>query len=197
MGRGTIQRVRRGAVRRGAAQAAAVLAAAALFAPAAAEARAPATAKSAAVINTPISIIGDGDMDFGRIAPRATAGTVVLGPDQTANCTTTGGLVRSGTCRAARFTGRVGFLGQVRISKPTADRITLRGPGGATMLVTGFTFEGGGGMYDLGLSGTSHRFWILNLDGSYTIYAGATLNVGANQAPGRYLGTFSVQIDYN
>src|SRR3546814_8109471 len=97
-------------------------------------------------------------MNFGQIAARANPGTVTLSPGATANCATTGGLTRTGTCRAARFDGDVTFLFTLQVQRPTPNRIDLTGPGGATMRVRDFTFSGGPGMLDLGQSGANRRF---------------------------------------
>ena len=51
----------------------------------------------------------------------------------------------------------------------------------------------------LGNPGNSpnHRFQVNAPDGSYTFYVGGTLNVGANQFPGIYNGTFQIDVTYN
>ena len=74
---------------------------------------------------------------------------------------------------------------------------TITNPGGATMQVRNFTFTGGLGMQDLGSSGANHRFQVNSPTGDFTVYAGATLEVGANQAPGIYTGTFSIHLQYD
>lgn len=155
------------------------------------------TARMSAVIDTPISIINTNDMDFGKIAPRGNAGTVVMTPAASAQCTTSGGLVHSGNCRAATFEGTVRFLFVLRVQKPNGNRIDLTGPSGARMRLDNFTFGAGPGLLDLGQNGVNHRFWILNANGSYTFYAGGTLHVAANQTPGVYTGTFEIQLNYN
>lgn len=167
------------------------------LAPAGARAATQAVAQTGVVIDDPMTVIGVEDMDFGQIAARANPGTVRLSPGATASCATTGGLTRTGTCRAARFDGDVTFLYTLQVQRPTANRIDLTGPGGATMRVRDFTFSGGPGMLDLGQSGANRRFLVLNISGNYTVYAGATLEVGAYQAPGLYTGTFQVQFNYN
>lgn len=167
------------------------------LAPASALAATQTLAQTGVVIDDPITVIGVEDMNFGQIAARANPGTVTLSPGATASCATTGGLTRTGICRAARFDGDVTFLFTLQVQRPTPNRIDLTGPGGATMRVRDFTFSGGPGMLDLGQSGANRRFLVLNLSGNYTVYAGATLEVGAYQAPGLYTGTFQVQFNYN
>lgn len=156
-----------------------------------------ATARSTALIEQPITVINTDDMDFGKIAYTATAGTVAMTPAGSATCTATGGLIRTGTCRAARFEGDVRFLFLLQVQQPVGDSILLTGPGGATMRLDTFTYGAGPGLLDFGQSGVNHRFWVLNFDGSYSFYMGGTLHVGANQLPGVYSGTFQIQLNYN
>jgi hypothetical protein len=165
--------------------------------PAPASAQEIATARMAATIDTPISIVNGADMDFGKIAYTAAGGTVVLSPGATATCTPSAGLVHIGICQAAKFEGEVSWLFTLRVQRPNGDRITLTGPAGATMRLDNFTFGAGAGVWDLGPNGANHRFLIVNFDGSYTFYTGGTLHVAANQAPGVYTGTFEIQLNYN
>jgi hypothetical protein len=158
----------------------------------AAAAQETATARMAAVIDTPVIIINSTDMDFGRIVATV-PGTVLMTPALSASCTVTGGLVRTGPCQAAKFDGRVRFLFPLQITPPSGNAIDLTGPGGATMRLDNFTFRAGPGLLNLG----TNRFLILNLDGSYSFYTGGTLHVGANQLPGVYNGTFEIMLNYN
>jgi len=152
-----------------------------------------ATARMGATIGTPVILVNSADMDFGKIAQASTAGTVILAPGSTSSCTMTGGLIHSGNCHAATFDGQVRFLFALQVTPPAGNSISLTGPGGTSMVLDNFTFRAGSGL--LGL--TSTRFLILNLDGSFTFYAGGTLHVGANQLPGVYNGTFQIQLNYN
>ena len=155
------------------------------------------TARMTARIDKPIIVTNTADMDFGKIAYSPTAGTVLMSAAATATCTTTGTLVRTGTCRAAKFEGSVSFLFNLQVTQPAGNSIILSGPSGATMRLDNFTYGAGPGMLDLGQSGTNRRFWILNLNGSYSFYMGGTLHVGTNQTPGVYNGTFRIQLNYN
>jgi hypothetical protein len=159
----------------------------------AAEANEVATAHTTAVIETPVIIVISADMDFGKIAYASAPGTVILSAASSATCTTSGGLLHTGNCQAATFDGKVRFLFALQVTLPAGNSITLVGPGGATMAVNDFTFRPGPGLLNFG----ANRFLILNLDGSYTFYAGGTLHVAANQAPGVYNGTFQIQLNYN
>jgi hypothetical protein len=156
-------------------------------------------ARVGAVIEQPVSINNKNDMLFGDIAYTTGGGTVQLSPDASAVCTPSAGLVHTGTCQAAKFEGNAGFLHmRLTVKQPNGNRITLTGPGGATMRVDNFTFGPGSGLTDQGQNGANHKFGISIWNwGSYTFYVGGTLHVAANQAPGVYNGTFDVQISYN
>jgi hypothetical protein len=181
---------RTGAVRRLHAAACAVLVSLALIPTAAAAQGRQASAESDARLLAPGTVASSTTMDFGTIAV-TTAGTVKVNAAASPTCTTAGALVRTGPCTAATFEGRVRFLFPLQVTLPTGA-ITLTGPGGATMAVDTFTFSPGPGL--LPLFGS---YWIINGDGSYSFYTGATLHVGANQTPGTYHGTFQVMLNYD
>ena len=105
--------------------------------------------------------------------------------------------LRSGPCQAAVFEGQASSGATLRIIRPGGNSITLTNPGGATMQVRNFTFLGGAGLQDQGQNGANHRFGVTSATGDFTVYAGATLQVGANQAPGIYTGTFTIHLQYN
>lgn len=165
--------------------------------PCAAQASDTATADAGAEILPPVVFTGPGDMDFGTVTVDATPGTVVLSAAAASTCTTTGGLIHSGDCQAARFEGDVTFLFLLRVQQPPGNQITLTGPGGATMLLNNFTFGPGAGVWDLGQAGAEHRFLIVNFNGLFSFYLGGTLNVAANQSPGRYTGTLQLELNYD
>ena len=169
----------------------------AALAPISAEAQSVDTAFGRAEIAEDLSIADIDDLYFGQIVPRTNPGTVVLTPGATATCTTTGGLVRSGPCQAAVFEGQASSGATLRIIRPGGNSITITNPGGATMQVRNFTFLGGAGLQDQGQNGANHRFGVTSATGDFTVYAGATLQVGANQAPGIYTGTFTIHLQYN
>jgi hypothetical protein len=167
-------------------------------------ASAPAAAQQAnALTRTQIhptaTLQNDADMDFGDIIPSAGGGTVVMTPSAAATCSTTGGLVRSGPCKAAEFTGTAFTGASLRVRRPNGNSITLTGPAGATMTVTTFTFGSTAPTVYQGNPGNSpnHRFRVDAGDGSYTFYVGGTLNVGGNQFPGIYNGAFEIDVSYN
>ena len=148
-------------------------------------------------IHPAASLSNDADMDFGDIVPTASNGTVVMTPSATPVCTTTGGLVRTGPCKAALFTGQAFYQADLRVMRPSGNSITLVGPAGATMVVNNFSFGSSAPTVYLGANGANHRFRVDAPDGSFAFYVGGRLNVGANQLPGIYNGTFEIRITYN
>lgn len=180
---------------------AAVAAAVLLPLPASAQSLGVRTAKAneAAIVLTPGSIVKTVDMDFGSIAVRGTAGTVVLTPSASSTCTPTGTLVHTGNCKAATFAIR-GIRNQhVRIRDAgNTGFITLTGPGGATMRmdtetisVSGMVANGNGNGWRFG------NYLINSASGNAIFWLGGTLRVAGTQAPGVYNGTFVVQIQFN
>lgn len=145
----------------------------------------------------PMTLQNDADMDFGRIMPGTANGTVVMTPSETsivAACTTTSGIVRTGTCKAARFDGQVPFIFNLQITKPAGNQITLIGPAGATMRLHDFTFAKGS---DWMLGGSPTNPSYLVLFGNFTVYVGGTLDVARTQRAGIYNGTFTLTFNYN
>lgn len=183
-----------------AAAAALVLAYVMLFPPLAlAQTRSVVTATSTAqaAILEPASLLKVQDMNFGRIAARSVAGTVVLNPATDA-CTTTNGLVHVGVCLPARFAGRGRRNLIARFTFPTSVNLTR--VGGGTMVLNNFTFDASGDL-QLQINGNGNgagniRYLIVSTSGQFTLEMGGTLNVGANQQPGTYTGTFNVSVQY-
>lgn len=142
----------------------------------------------------------EADMDFGDLIPGTDDGSVVMTPSSTATCSTNKGIVHTGACRAAEFSGDAWFFFLLRIDKPAGDQITLVGPGGATMQLDTFTFGIGSGLTTFANgNGPPHqqRYRIISLNGEFTFYVGGTLRVARNQAPGIYNGTFSITMNYD
>lgn len=152
------------------------------------------TARTAGEILDPIIVVNEADMDFGDITPRGTDGTVVLNPGAAATCTPNNGILRTGTCRAARFDGVLPFVHVLQVTKPAGDQISLVGPGGETMRLHDFTFAKGGGLM-LGGSATNPTYLVIG--GTFIIYVGGTLDVAGDQAPGVYNGTFELTFNYD
>lgn len=150
-----------------------------------------------AALLEPASLLKIEDMDFGRIAARATIGTVVMDP-ATLSCTTTGGLVHAGVCKPAEFAGRGRRNLTARITFPSS--VTLTGVGGGSMLLDNFNFNASPELQLIsrgnGNGFGNIRYLILSTSGMFTMRVGGTLHVGANQAPGTYNGSFTVSVQY-
>ncbi len=143
-----------------------------------------------AIVIRRLSFIKIDDLNFGRIIPSNTAGTVVLAP--TGTRTANNGIVLvSNTHQPARFGGRGRNNQDVAISV-SSNSILLNGPG-ASMRVRDFVI----GSNPTVILGTAPlRFSIVSPTGVFTFPVGGTLEVGANQAPGVYSGTWNITLDY-
>jgi len=157
--------------------------AAALLVPDAAHAAGATTPANASIaVLHPLSLIRKGDLDFGAIA-RTGAGTAVIDPN-TNVMTTTGGVISlGGSPTAATFIGAAGSASVVIIRIPKNPILITRVGGTETMSVNNFT-----------LQGQDKR--TLARQESFEFRVGATLNVGAAQVDGTYIGTFDVTVQY-
>ena len=142
-------------------------------------------------IVSPLSFVIDDNLDFGTIVRGTTAGTVTVTP--TGTRTQTGGvtLINGGGHKPALFAGQGTFLQRVEISLG-ASSISLTGPG-APMQVRDFVL---GSTPTAVLTTTPLSFRIAALNGVFSFPVGATLDVGANQAPGVYSGNWSITLNY-
>ncbi|APG62100.1 hypothetical protein LPB140_03945 [Sphingorhabdus lutea] len=148
------------------------------------------TGDSSAVIVRPLSFIKVNDLDFGAIIPATTAGTVTIAPDGTRS--KTGNVVLVGnTHQPASFTGQGTFNQRVDISVG-ANSFFINGPG-APMRVRTITV---GSTPTAILTTTPLRFRISAISGIFLFPVGATLEVGANQTPGKYTGTWNITLNY-
>ena len=153
-------------------------------------AQASAEGQADAIVLRPLSFFKVDDLDFGSIIASATAGTVRIAPDGTR--TRTGGATLAGNdSQPARFAGLGTPNRQVNISLG-ANSIWITGPG-PRMRVRDFEI---GSTPTAILSTTPTRFTIASALGNYNFPVGATLEVGANQAPGDYAGTFTITLNY-
>lgn len=150
-------------------------------------AQASATSNVSATIIAPIAITKTNDMNFGRVAATAAAGTVVLTPAGTRSVT--GGVTLpsfggTGDVSPAIFTVSGAPTYTYSVTLPTTATTIANGTN--TMTVDTWTS-------DPTPTGT------LANDGTQTLSVGATLNVGANQAPGLYTSAtpFTVTVNYN
>ena len=149
-----------------------------------------AQAQSEAIVLRPLSFFKVNDLSFGDIIPSNAAGTVTLEPD--GSRTRTGGVTLAGNGgEPARFAGLGTVNRQVNISLGS-NTIWLTGPG---VRMRARTFEIGSTPTAI-LSTSPTRFRITSPLGNYNFPVGATLEVGANQAPGDYSGTFTITLNY-
>ncbi len=122
-----------------------------------------------------------------------TAGTVVVAP--TGARTKTGGVTLVGNSHhPAEFAGRKPGNGNppVRISVGS-NTIQLTGPG-APMTVSLFR---GNTNPTTAFTATPRNYQVQGQsNGTFELRVGATLSVGANQAPGTYSGTWTLTLDY-
>jgi len=141
----------------------------------------PATATGTLLF--PLEIVKNRDLDFGNIAAGATAGTVVINPETDTISATGGALLLGGAPHAAQFTGAAKGNNVVIIRIPKQPVTLTRVGGTQTMTANNFTLQG------LDKRAVAARV-------AFDFKVGATLNVGANQAEGTYVGTFDVSIQY-
>lgn len=144
-----------------------------------------------AVLRT-LSFIKIDDLEFGNIIAGPTAGTVTVSPFGVR--TTTGPVtVAGGLFQQAQFGGR-GAPNQNLAISMTTNTITLRRSGGPqTMIADTFII---GSSPTQPLTTTVRRFVIGSPTGVFQFGVGARLNVGANQTPGAYAGTFRITLIY-
>lgn len=163
-----------------------------LAVPAAAKEVAQATGTAQAVVVTRLSLLKVEDLNFGQIVAGTTAGTIVINPDGTRS--RTGGVMAIGDgFNPASFAG-YGFRNQTVQISVGSNTPTIRRVGGTeTMRFDTFTI---GSAPPTTLTTTPRTFRINSTTGMFAFDLGATLRVGARQAPGMYTGTFSVTISY-
>ncbi|MBJ7439653.1 MAG: DUF4402 domain-containing protein [Sphingopyxis sp.] len=155
-----------------------------------AHAQQTAQGQSEAIVLRPLSFFKVNDLSFGDIIPSNAAGTVTLAPDGSRS--RTGGVTLAGNGGApARFAGLGSLNRQVNISLGS-NTIWLTGPG---VRMRARTFEIGSTPTAV-LSTSPTRFRITSPLGNYNFPVGATLEVGANQTPGDYSGTFTITLNY-
>lgn len=143
-----------------------------------------------AAIVRPLSFVISNNLDFGMVIPSATAGTVTLDPFGAR--TKTGGVTLVGnTHQAATFAGQGTFNQRVDVSIGS-NSFNLTGPG-APMRVHDLVI---GSTPTAVLTTTPQRFRIAAANGIFNFPVGATLDVGANQAPGHYSGTYTITLQY-
>jgi hypothetical protein len=166
----------------------AIMAAAMLAGPAYADTK-PGSAEITIV--RPLSFVIDDGLDFGNVIRSTTAGTVTVAPNGTRTATGGATLANGGGHKAASFAGQGTINQRVDISLG-ANSIFITGPG-APMRVRNFVI---GSTPTAPLTTAPTRFTIAAANGIFFFPVGATLEVGANQAPGKYTGTWSITLNY-
>jgi len=136
------------------------------------------TATANASIATALSVTEGTQVNFGKVAPSAAAGTVVLavgGTTTDTNVTRLSGV----TAVAGAFTLAGEASATYSVTLPASTTVD---DGGNSMTVNAFTNNAGSA---------------LDGGGAGTFNVGATLNVGASQAAGTYSGSYAVTVNYN
>jgi Domain of unknown function (DUF4402) len=139
----------------------------------------------------PLSFVIDDNLDFGNVIRGTTAGTVTVAPNGTR--TSTGGaiLANGGGHKPASFAGRGTNNQRVDVSLGS-NSILIVGPG-LPMRVHTFVV---GSTPTAVLTTNPQRFRINSATGVFAFPVGATLDVAANQAPGKYTGTWTITLNY-
>jgi hypothetical protein len=139
-------------------------------------------ATAAVTITPPAQVRKLEDLNFGCLSV-TTAGTAIVDPNTDA-LTTTGGVIRAGCLAYAAMFEAVSPVKNVVIIRIPRNAITLVRQGGTeTMTVSNWT-----------LSGESRR--TVPVRETFTFNVGGTLNVGANQVEGLYVGNFEVEVQF-
>jgi hypothetical protein len=119
---------------------------------------------------------------FGDISSGSTAGTIVMTPDGARSATGGTNINTSVAGSPAKFDVQGVANASYSISLPVS--VVLSDTASHTMTVDNF-------------SSSPTPSGVLNSSGQQTLFVGARLNVGSNQAFGSYSGLMSVTVDYN
>ncbi|MBX9813547.1 MAG: DUF4402 domain-containing protein [Sphingomonas sp.] len=114
-------------------------------------------------------------LDFGRVLPSARGGTMTLSPDGSLRCT--GGMICAARGNPALF--RLTGSDDV-VAIEVSESVTLAGPAGETVELRPL------------LSARELRL----SDGVGQVSVGGSLAIAANQAPGRYVGRYTLDLHY-
>jgi hypothetical protein len=157
-----------------------------------------ATANIGAAIIDSSSIVRVEDMVFGQIVQPSAPGTIVLAPGASATCTATGGLVRSGLCKAAHFSVNGKKNNRIKIRDTNGGTIVLTNATGSTMTVTNLQIAVSQMSGKQGAGGWDFGSWQIDAAaGIADFWIGGTLNVATSQEPGTYVGLLNMQIQLN
>jgi len=133
----------------------------------------------------PFTIVKLQDLEFGGLFASAAAGTATINPNSFGRTTTGGVTAASGSFHPAEFVTRGTPNRRVLVRLPNGSVTLSRIGGGATMTVSNFT-----------RNGAPPTSTPLDATGMLDFYIGGRLNVGANQMPGRYTGSFTIEVQY-
>ncbi len=149
-----------------------------------------ATVNASATVVLPIALAKATDLAFGKFAPDTATSTVTVFTDGSRSKTGSAFLLASAPGAASRLnvTGEVSTAYTVTYT-PSATVIS----GGNNMNITFFSTNAPDNTTATGMFTAGN----LGLGSAESIYIGATLAVGANQAPGTYAGTIAVSVDYD
>lgn len=148
--------------------------------------------QASAVVVKRLSFIKTADLEFGRIVPGSSAGTVTIKPD--GSLSTGGGVRYSGEgAHPAKFSG-YGSPNQFVLISVTRAAVQLRRIGGQeTMRLETFVV---GSTPQAQLTTSPLAFRIASTTGMFSFPLGGTLRVGARQPAGVYSGSFSLTLEY-
>ena len=132
---------------------------------------------------TAISAVNTQPLGFGRFAA-GTGGSITMSPSGARSASGGVVLISSAVGSAAQFTVSGDPDLTYSISLPPNGTANLKTSSGQSMALSNFTSNPSG-------------IGQLSATGKQTVSVGATLNVGAQQAPGAYTGVFDVTVDYN
>jgi hypothetical protein len=168
-----------------------------LFAMAAMAAALPAYAQTTEQVDStvdivrPLTLVNTADLDFGRVIPGPTPGTITMAANNVV--TSGGGAISAGGTDPARFYG-YGTYNRIVGIRTFSNTITInRSGGGANMTISNLTMAA---TPVVPLQTAWRYFRIGAPDGFFSFSVGGQLNVGANQLPGIYNGTFTVELVY-
>jgi len=142
----------------------------------------PVESTATTIILHPLTVLKIADLDFGSVIV-TTAGTIVLDPVTGAVTTTGGVLAVAGSPHAAHFVGAASGSSVVNIKLPKQPVTLTRIAGTETITLTKLTLD-------------SPDKRTMAQAGSFEFKVGGTVNLGANQVEGNYLGTFTVTVQY-
>lgn len=133
----------------------------------------------------PLTVVKFEDLEFGALLASASAGKAIIDPTSGARTTTGGVTGASGAYNPAHFATAGSPNQHINIKLPNQNITLTRVGGGATMTAQQFTRDN-----------TPPNSARLDANGNFEFKVGATLNVGANQMAGRYVGSFDVEVAF-